>query len=265
MATATNNRHAVAAALLLGRRTVISVHSLAALDSAPQRWYLRRMMRAVRAAMVPARAIADQLHDALGLDARIVHIVRNGVAVTDASRPGASPPQDAVRIVTVGRLSPEKGHDVLVDACRDLVSRGKAVQMVIVGEGPQRGALEHQSRGLPVTLTGEVDDPQRLLAAADVYCQPARNEGLPLALLEGMMIGLPCVASAVGDIPSLTPDVVLVPPDDPVGLADALESLVDNPQRREALGAAARRRALADHTVEQLVHTVVAVYGEALR
>ena len=264
MATATNNRHAVVAARVLRRATVVGVHSLAALDSAAQRRHLRRMLAGVRVAMVPSQAIAEQLTTVLQMPPDRVVVVRNGVGEPPPGRQVRAYAGGPVRIVTVGRLSPEKGHDVLIDALRALLAAGHPAEVVVVGDGPGREELQAAAGGLPVTFTGHVADPWESLLSADVYCQPARTEGLPLALLEAMMAGLPCVATAVGDIPTLAPEVLVVAPEDPAALAAGIEGLLRDAAERSTRGAAARRRARADYTVEQAAATVVGVYDRAL-
>jgi glycosyltransferase involved in cell wall biosynthesis len=99
---------------------------------------------------------------------------------------------------------------------------------------------------LPVEFRGFVRDVPAFLRELDLFCLPSRREALPLALLEAMAAGLPCVATDVGDIRAAVGDaVLLVPPEDDRALAAALDSLLGDPERRVALGRRARQRAVS--------------------
>ena len=264
MSSAANNRHSVMLAASLRLPTVVTVHGFGDLRSAAQLRTMQRAFRRVRAAMVTSKLIAEQLHTAVALPLERIVVVRNGVADRDVPI-RRTPSSGPLRMVSVGRLSHEKGHDVLLDAMRELVGGDSSFSLTIVGDGPSRAELETQAAGLPVTFAGAVDDPTPYLDDADVFCLPSRSEGLPLALLEAMMSGLPCVATSVGDVPELEPDVLTVPPSDPHALAAALGMLGDDATRRSALGAAGRRRVVARHTLSAMVDRVVEVYAVALQ
>ena len=123
----------------------------------------------------------------------------------------------------LGRLTAQKGFDVLLEAVRLLVGRAVSLQVVLGGEGRERAALERQAAGLPVTFTGFAEDPRAVLALGDVFVLPSRVEALPLVLVEAVSAGLPAVATDVGDVREALGDVaVVVPPQDPVALADGL-------------------------------------------
>src|SRR5581483_6078737 len=107
------------------------------------------------------------------------------------------------------------------------------VEVVIAGDGPERDTLAGLAQGLPVELPGFVQDVPALLAGLDVFCLTSRLEGLPFALLEAMMAGLPCVASDVGDVAdALGGAGVVVRPGDVEALAAALARLVSSPEER---------------------------------
>jgi glycosyltransferase involved in cell wall biosynthesis len=103
------------------------------------------------------------------------------------------------------------------------------------------------------------------LRGLDVFCLPSRWEGLPFALLEAMMRGLPCVCTDVGDVADAAGDACLiVAPEDPRRLADALRTLATSPARRRELGAAARERVRRDHSATAMVRATAAIYDEVL-
>ena len=125
---------------------------------------------------------------------------------------------------------------------------------------------EHRRLGLDgiVMLTGYRPDAVRLMAGCDIFVLGSRYEGLPVALMEASALGLPIVATAVGGIPDAFEDGVdalLVAPGSPAALADAIASLVEDPQRRAALGAAALARA-GDFDVTRAVSRIEAVYAQ---
>jgi glycosyltransferase involved in cell wall biosynthesis len=117
-----------------------------------------------------------------------------------------------------------------------------------------------------VVLTGERSDVSDLLASSDVYASSSHREGLPLAVLEAMMAGLPVVATSVGDIPSVVTKEtgVIVPPHQPQELAAALDGLLQNPERRAAMGKAAQQRALNEYSVDAWIKRHEALYKEVL-
>ena len=152
-------------------------------------------------------------------------------------------------VVAAGRLSPEKGFDVLIEAAAEVIRVEPATGFVLFGEGPLRSDLERRvaDRGLAdrVVLPGFRADLDSLLPAADVVVLPSFTEGLPNVALEASAAGVPVVATAVGGTPEVVADGetgFLVPPGDPAALADKLLCLLRDPALRSRMGAAGRRR-----------------------
>jgi glycosyltransferase involved in cell wall biosynthesis len=259
----TNNRHAVAIASIAWP-TVATFHIGTEISSSAQRRLLPLAFARVAQVIAVSEEIAAQVHDDLRLPAAKLAVIPNGVPEAPAITIRESP--SPLRVGGLGRLTGQKGFDVLIDAIARLRSDGLAVEAVIGGEGPERPVLERLAGGLPVALPGWVSDPGPFLSGLDVFCLPSRWEGLPFALLEAMVRGLPCVCTPVGDVASAVGDsCVLVAPDDPGQLADALRELALDSGRRRALGAAARERALARHSVGRMVELTAAVYDEVAR
>jgi glycosyltransferase involved in cell wall biosynthesis len=182
--------------------------------------------------------------------------------------------ESAFIIGSVGALVDHKGHRYLVEAARLLRERAleaaasgrdtaeaeagfgerPRVHVVVAGEGERRGEIEAQlgaaglgegDSGAPVTfhLLGQRGDVPALLAAFDLFVMPSRLEGLGTTLADALWMDLPIVASRVGGIPEMIVDGdngLLVPPEDPVALADALERLLMDPAPRARLRARAR-------------------------
>jgi glycosyltransferase involved in cell wall biosynthesis len=147
----------------------------------------------------------------------------------------------------IGRLSPEKGFDRLIEAFSQLAAGGSKAKLVILGEGSERGTLERAiaEKGLTgrVLMPGFVDGP-RHLSLFSVFVLPSLTEGLPISLLEAMRAGVPVVATKVGAVPAVLGDDcgLLVERDDVIGLTRALERvLTDAPLTADLVRASASR------------------------
>lgn len=174
----------------------------------------------------------------------------------DAKAPQARPwrPGELVRIGTLGRLHPVKGHDVLVAALVRLRAQGccplAPFEVRIAGDGAGRAALSDAiaMAGLDnVRLVGFSDNPREFLADLHLYVQPSRSEGLCIAAHEAMQAGLPVIVSAVGELPYTVRDGetgLVVPPGDADALAHALAWMLSHPDRLAPMGHAARSRVL---------------------
>lgn len=264
MADSANHRYAVGAAVLLGLPVMATLHTTSSSLTGFQASALRIAFRRVRCAIAVSGEIAAHLHDGLGVPTERVRTVANGVPPSEmAQRPQR--PTDTVRVAAIGRLTDQKGFDLLLRAVAELVRRGRAVEVVVAGEGPQRVELERLAEGLPVRFLGFVDDMATFLARADILCLPSRWEGLPFALLEGMMSGLPCVASGVGDVPEVLEGTgLIVPPNDVDALTEALDELLQSPGRRMALGRAAHERVRSRYSLDSMVESTARLYQDAL-
>ena len=228
------------------------------------------------------RIVARQADDVLCVSADLAGRMRRAGARDVAlamvpAPPAAEPPAGAVDraradigaagrpvVLAAGRLAPQKGFDVLLEAVISFRDRDPAPLLVIAGEGPLAGRLAARSRaaGADVRFLGPRADVAALLAAADVVAVPSRWEGQPLIVQETLRAGRPLVASRVGGIPDLTGEdaAVLVPPDDPARLAAALAAVLDDRARARALGTAARARAAALPSESDAVTAAQAVY-----
>ena len=149
-----------------------------------------------------------------------------------------------------GRLSWEKGVDVLISAFSQAVKEMTNLRLLIAGDGPERTKLEQMvhERNLEnsIQLLGEINNIQEVLSVLDAYVQPSRTEGLPLSILEAMASRLPIIATQVGGIPALIEDGfsgLLVPPEDPVLLSSAMIKLAKDEDLRKRLSAASYQSA----------------------
>jgi glycosyltransferase involved in cell wall biosynthesis len=217
---------------------------------------LERLLRRLTTALVsvcPEEAAAFVAE--VGFDPARVRVVPNGVRLPDRTglrrgreplraRLGMTPGE--VWLVLVARLTREKGTDVLLRALEADVG---ASGLLVVGTGRERAALEAQAKGtaLRVRFCGYQADVSPFLAAADVFVQPSRSEGLPFAALEAMAHGLPVVGSRVGGMASAVDGCgLLVPPEEPAALGAALRTLCSDADARRTLGEAARLRVARD-------------------
>jgi glycosyltransferase involved in cell wall biosynthesis len=190
-------------------------------------------------------AIRDTLLNA-GVSERRVRVVNNGIPLPDSTSRDACMVKDAaerfgvelgqVCVVNVGRLTHQKSQSTIVDAARLLNDRGRHFKFIIAGEGEMRETLQQQIADANVVesvrLVGFIDPIADLLSIATVFVLPSRDEGMPVSLLEAVACHIPVVATKVGAIGSVIKHKesgLLIEPDRPVELADAIEEIVDNP------------------------------------
>jgi glycosyltransferase involved in cell wall biosynthesis len=172
-----------------------------------------------------------------------------------AARAALGLPDDAFVVGGLGRFVPVKGFDLLVEALPALAAAVPSTRVLLVGEGPERLALETQASALRVRervqVTGATDDVARCLAACDVLAAPSRNEGMGRVLVEAMALGVPVVGAEVGGIPAVVGDGEggrLIPSGDVAALAETLIELGVDEGLRAKLAASAVVRAEAFST-----------------
>lgn len=175
-------------------------------------------------------------------------------------------------IGTVGRMVTAKSFDLLLRVAEEVCSRRPQARFLLVGEGPLRDGLTRMrdSLGLAekvVFLGGRTDIPG-LLAAIDLYVITSQREGLPISLLEAMTAAKPIVATAVGGIPEALnhgEDGLLVEPGNQAALVEAIFALMDDPARRQLMGARARAKATARYSAAAILETLEATYLSIMR
>jgi glycosyltransferase involved in cell wall biosynthesis len=236
--------------------------------------YRRSLVKAQRIVAV-SRATARLAED-LGASSRRVRVVHNAYY----PRPVSNGPRNlkaawalapgTTLIVAAGRLSPEKGHEVLIEAVSALASRRKIV-CAVLGEGPLGARLRSltDSRGLSQCLRflGYQEDVPGYFAEADLVVNPSHSEGLPNVVLEAFAAGTPVVATRVGGTEELVEDGVtgwLVQPGDPSALASAMEEAIARPDERSCRARRARSRLRGEFSAERQTESWHAVYREVL-
>ncbi len=220
--------------------------------------------------IAPARQIIDALAAHERLPVARSTVIHNGVD-TERFQPrdaawreprrrelGFHP--DTIAFCCVARLSEVKCPLVLLDAFARLHARHPEARLLLAGDGPMANQVRDKvaSEGLSnrVALLGSVADVEELLPACDVAVLASSSEGMSNALLEAMACGLPVVATGVGgNLQLVRPGVngILVPPHDPAALAEAMLSMVTQPERRLDLGARARRMILEEFSTARMI------------
>lgn len=166
-----------------------------------------------------------------------------------------------------------KGHRFLIEAFAALRAQGQDLQLLIVGDGPQMPTLQAQvaaaGLGDSVRFTGHDPRPERWLRAMDVFVLPSyANEGVPQALMQAMMSGLPCITTEVGAIGEIAKDgetALLVKPQDSAALAATLNRLLGDAALRDRLGAQARDFALRNCTLAAMCDAMEEVLGTVVQ
>jgi glycosyltransferase involved in cell wall biosynthesis len=208
----------------------------------------------------------------LGVDARLASCEPNGVDThafrprprgRDGLRAALGIAAEAPLVGFVGRLSPEKGPEVLLRALLVLRTQCPAAQVVFVGEGPMRAELQALAEALGVAgavhFAGARADMPRVYAEFDVLACSSHTEAMPLAVLEAMACGVPVVASRVGGVPEIVEpgrSGCLVAPGDFDDLAGCCARLLAEPALRRAMGERARQRAVERLALQPAVDRV---------
>ena len=197
---------------------------------------------------------------------------RVGRAVVPAPDTQAVPAASAAGqpvVFAAGRLAPQKGFGVLLEAAARWRDLEPAPRIVIAGDGPLAGELRARADALGVRaeFPGRRDDIPALLASAAVFVLPSLWEGQPLVLQEALRAGAPVVATCVGGIPGLTGDdaALLVPPGDAARLADAVRSVLRDPALADRLRKAARERGAALPSEDDAIAAALACYADVAR
>ena len=215
---------------------------------------MRTALGTVNQVMSNAHSVAQRVQSRCGYPAKRIAIVPNGVRgysiegqdqTRQQIRKQLGIPVETLLVGSVGRLHKVKGFDVLIEAMALLRSSAGPIHLVLVGEGDQRGLLENlikqkQVEGF-IHLVGHQDEVAPWILALDVYVNSSRSEGMSQSIVEAMSVGLPIVATDVGDAKRMlefeTASCGLVcSPEKPQPLADAIAKVIDDDDLREQYG-----------------------------
>lgn len=266
---------ALACATLASRPPLVRTRHISAPlpRNAATRWlYARATSRIV----TTGERLRRQVIEETGVDPARVVSIPTGIDL-ERFRPGdrsaacavLALPGDRPIVGIVATLRNWKGHRYLLQAVAAL--RRPELLVLVVGDGPQRAALESLAQGLgianSVRFAGNQADVVPWMQACDVFCLPSyANEGVPQALMQAMACALPVVTTPVGSIGEIVRDGetgVIVAPENVAALAAALAALLGDSGRRAALGSRARAHALQAFGEDRMVERMLAVFWEA--
>lgn len=255
-------------------RMVHTVHNVTEQDSGKPYWMTGLCYRLGVNTVAVGGVVAESVKRLHGVSVR--QVIFNGIEVEKyrvalarraALRLSWGAKDGDVVFVCVASLTQKKNHPLLLAAFASLQEAVPDTQLILVGDGDQRAALETEieGRGLSgqVRLLGNRDDVADVLSAADVFVLSSDKEGMPLSAMEAMAAGKPVVATRVGGTPEVVRDFVdgvLVEVGDAEGLAEAMRCLAADRARRSVMGAAALRRAEAEFGVRRMIDQYEAFY-----
>ncbi len=285
--TRANVANVIAAALLrvpaiISERVDTSSHLGRSFGARLARRIVRATYPRARKVIAVSQGVAESLNALFDVSRERTTVISNPIdldAIRAQAGRGAPFGLETPYVVAVGRLMPNKNFPLLIEA---FARSGIEETLLILGEGPERAALTEKVAvlGLPdrVVMPGFIDNPFPIVARATMYVSSSNAEGFPNALLEAMGTGVPVIATncpsgpaevlaempreKVGAGVSFARHGLLVPPEDPAALAEALRAMRD-PERRRAYGEKAARRA-ADFGVQRAKDAYWSVIREAL-
>lgn len=262
--------------LLSGRVPVVNALRSVVLDDTgrPLAHLLDRITFGRVAVCVANSQAAIDRHVSSGFPADRFEYLPNGVDLErfsagsrDDTRAAAGLASSELLLLAVANLRPVKNLPLLLRASRRLLERGLTHRVWVVGEGDERRMLEGLSRELGLNSTvrflGAVPDLPARYAAADAFVLTSQFEGMPTVVLEAFAAGLPVVATAVGDVPTLCRDTgLLVPPDDLDALVDALTRVLRDGALREMLSRSAKDVSQR-YSIERMIRSYAEIFMRA--
>ncbi len=259
--------HFLALRPLFRYRLILSAHGSDVLRPiGPKARFVPHVLRRADVVTSVSPAITDRLVDWGGVDPDRIVEVSNRVDLDHWHVPDRE--HGGTTLIGVGRLEQVKGFDLLLDALALVHESMPMADLVLVGDGPERDSLDRRARSLGVRerveFTGRLAPGvlKERLAAADVFVLSSRSEGTPLALLESMAAGLPCVVTDVGGVGAVVDGAPMCPADDPRALAALVLEVLRDADYRQELSKNARARAeqLCEPTDDTNTHAGV-VFG----
>jgi len=262
-----------AVARWLGIPRVSTVHGFVRLDRRSRLYerIQRHVLKSFDAVIAVSRPLVEELSGA-GVPRERVHLIPNAWsgATSRLSRADAREALhlqlDVPTLGWVGRLSPEKGADVLLHAL-EYLNDIPALQVAFIGDGREKAALQGlvpASGGHRISWHGVLADAGRYFSAFDVFVLSSRTEGTPIVLFEAMAADVPVVATRVGGVPDVvgTAEAELVPSEDPRALADALRRVLANPGLSAQRALRARMRLEEEYRLDNWVASHTRLYAQ---
>ncbi len=267
----------IAASCAAGIRTrLLTIHNPVMERSPLQRFFEGRMLRMLDHIVAVCDEVKEELVDKKSVAPAQVTVIPNGIDAAEftgspkersAARAALGLPDRSPVVGMVGRLDELKGGDLLIRAAALIRARVPELKVVLIGAGPAEHALKRLAaeRGVSdiALFAGYRSDARRLMHALDLLVLPSRYEGQSFSLIEAMACGKPVVAANVGGIPGVLLDGVtglLFPAEDFAALADSVVKLLAEPEKREEMGRAGRRRVESDFSQAAMLERTLALY-----
>lgn len=227
----------------------------------------RRCLRADAVVAISSPIRAELV--AAGYDPAQIHDLPNGVPVPE--QPWEEPRANAVAFV--GRLAPEKNLAMLLDAWERVLPKSPGTLLKLIGDGPERLALEAKAVLMQlaphsVRFLGAIEDPSTILRFCNLFVLPSREEGMSIALLEAMALGMPIVASDIPGNRRLIVDGMhgrLAPPDDPGAWAHAILTQLGDPASAARMGQQARARVIESYSINAVARLHLDLFRDLIR
>lgn len=206
-----------------------------------------------------------------------IRLIRLGTRLDQFERAADGPRsmhEETPIVLTIARLEPVKGHDVLLRSAKQLVGRGIPFHWLLVGDGSLRSSLESEvaAAGLKERLefAGFLrhEEVLALYRRAHLCVLSSRSEGLPIVLMEALAASVPCIATSVGGVPEIVEHGVnglLVPPDNPAELSEAIETLLLDPPLRARMARAARNSIVSRYDIRNTGEAMARLFRQSIR
>lgn len=273
LANPLHGQYAMLAARLSGIPVRIATLHLPPRSTTPTRrgrFLEHRTLGNLNALIAVCKSSRDLMVAHLGIPAEQTAVIYNGID-TAPFVPKSHAPTEMPIIGTIARLTHQKGIDILLDAAHIICEIHPRARFVIAGDGPLRPDLEAQCARLNlqhnVSFPGECTDVSGLLQTFDLFVLPSRYESFPFVVLEAMAAGLPIVATAVDGVPEAIASNhigLLVPPENPAALAEAITTLIADPNLRATMSRKTRCRVETEFSLSQMVRETETLYCKYL-
>jgi glycosyltransferase involved in cell wall biosynthesis len=237
------------------------------------------LLKEVEILVAVSKATAHDFKE-IGYSESRISYIPNGVEIPI---PGKTNYDRVIQVITVTRLSQEKGVDILLRSWTEVVREIGNLRLFIVGDGPLDSQLKALSRslgiGASVDFVGMVEDASKFLGATDLFVLSSRSEGMSNALLEAMSYGIPCIATQVGGNSELlgaenheisrggyilAENGLLINPDDVRGLTEAILFFIRDHHKREEMGRRGRQYIERNHSIDLVAQRYMALYQSLL-
>ena len=200
-----------------------------------------------------------------------IHVIPNGIEISPQSKAcprassGIQNPKSKIKLLYLGRLSPEKDPVNLLRAFEVLKNRGHDVELTFAGDGPEYERIRKSNDS--IIMPGRVADVTSLLAQSDILVNPSKTECMPNSILEAMSTGVPVVATNVGGVAEMIRDGIdglLCPAANSSALADAIEKIMKNPELGKNLAQSAHQRVTTEFTFQAHIQKTLDLYKTLL-